>query len=65
MDEFKIESDKFYKKLFSFINLNHALVLSGYASRYIADMNEQEYGEYMVLLEYLDSRGIIDISKLK
>ena len=55
------ESEKFYKKLFHFLNLNQALTLAGYSKKYICEMTEQEYEEYLIGLEYLNMRGIIDL----
>ena len=56
------ESKKFYKKLFHFLNLNQALTLAGYSKKYICEMNAREYEEYLIGLEYLNMRGIIDLS---
>jgi hypothetical protein len=56
------ESEKFYKKLFHFLNLNQALTLAGYSKKYICEMNAREYEEYLIGLEYLNMRGIIDLS---
>jgi succinate dehydrogenase flavin-adding protein (antitoxin of CptAB toxin-antitoxin module) len=63
-DELRPESEKFYKKLFSLINLNQALVLSGYQNKYLCDMSEKEYHEYLIKLEYLNQRGIIDLDSI-
>lgn len=63
-NEFKKESEKFYKKLFHFLNLNQALTLAGYSKRYICDMDEKQYHEYLICLEYLHQRGIIDLDSI-
>ena len=64
MDEYKLESDRFYTKLFHFLNLNQALKISGYAVKYIRDMDEKEYHEYLIALEYLNQRGVIDLDSI-
>ena len=58
------ESQKFYNKLFNFLNLNQALTLSGYSKKYICEMNTREYEEYLIGLEYLHMRGVIDLSMI-
>lgn len=58
------ESERFYKKLFHFLNLNQALTLAGYSKKYICEMNAREYEEYLIGLEYLNMRGIIDLSMI-
>ena len=62
--EYEQESKKFYKKLFHFLNLNQALTLSGYSKKYICEMTEKEYEEYLIALEYLNHRGIIDLDSI-
>ncbi len=64
MDQFRLESEKFYTKLFHFLNLNQALKLSGYSVKYIQDMDEKEYHEYLIMLEYLNQRGVIDLDSI-
>ena len=56
-----MQTEKFYKKLFHFLNLNQALTLAGYSKKYICEMNVREYEEYLIGLEYLHMRGIIDL----
>lgn len=58
------ESNKFYKKLFNFINLNHALTLAGYSRKYICDMDDVEYHSYIIELEYLHQKGVIDLGPI-
>lgn len=60
-NELKAESNLFYKKLFQFLNLNQALTLGGYSTKYIHEMNEEEYEEYLIRLEYLHRRGVINL----
>ena len=60
----KLEAEKFYNKLFSFLSMNQALHLAGYCSKLVCDMNEEEYRNYMVSLEYLHQRGIINLDDL-
>jgi len=58
------ESEKFYNKLFHFLNLNQALTLAGYSKEYICEMNAREYEEYLIGLEYLHMRGVIDLNQI-
>jgi hypothetical protein len=58
------ESEKFYKKLFHFLNLNQALTLAGYSKKYVCDMDEKEYHEYLISLEYLHQRGVINLDSI-
>lgn len=63
------ESDKkaaqaFYNKLFLFLELNQALRFGGFNIKYIKDMNEKDYHEYLISLEYLHQKGVIDLDKL-
>ena len=63
------ESDKkaaqaFYNKLFLFLELNQALRFGGFNIKYIKDMNEKDYHEYLISLEYIHQKGVIDLDKL-
>ena len=63
------ESDKkaaqaFYNKLFLFIELNQALRFGGFNIKYIKDMNEKDFHEYLISLEYLHQKGVIDLDAL-
>lgn len=60
----KLDAEKFYNKLYGFLGMNQALHLAGYCSKLICDTNEEEYRNYMVTLEYLHQRGIIDLDNL-
>ena len=63
------EADKkaakaFYSKLFMFLELNQALRFSGFNVKYIKDMNEKDFHEYLISLEYLHQKGVIDLDAL-
>ncbi len=64
-EKLKAESKAFYSKLFSFLQLNQALRFSGANIKYIKDMNEKEYHEYLISLEYLHQKGVIDLDPLR
>lgn len=64
MDKEKLEATKFYTKLFKFLELNQALRYSGYCKKFVHEMDEEEYHQYLILLEYLNERGVIDLDSL-
>lgn len=64
MDKEKLAATKFYTKLFSFLELNQALKYSGYCGKFIHEMNEEEFHQYLILLEYLNERGVINLDSL-
>ena len=64
-DNLKAESDKFYRKMFRFIEMNTALKYSGNCSKFLSEMNQKEYEEYILQLEYLHQNGIIDLTSLE
>ena len=61
---FEPESKAFYSKLFSIINLNYALCVSNYCPKFICEMNEHEYQEFLVRLEYLHHTGVINLDEV-
>lgn len=62
--EDKIAATEFYKKLFHFLNLNEALTHAGYSKKFVCQMTEKEYEEYLIKLEYLNMRGVIDLDSI-
>lgn len=60
----KCESQRFYEKLFNFISLNMMLSQTGYAKKLICEMDDKDYEEYLVSLEYLHQHNIINLDNL-
>jgi hypothetical protein len=56
--------EAFYSKLFNSLDLNQALVLAGYPVHYICEMDERQYNDYLVALEYLHINGVIDLGQV-
>lgn len=64
MDDLLDKSQKFYNRLLNFLYLNQALVLTGLSTKFIHEMDEVEYEEYLISLEYLNHHGLIDLDQL-
>jgi hypothetical protein len=60
----KCESNRFYEKLLNFISLNMMLAQTGYTKKLICEMDDKDYEEYLVSLEYLHQHNIINLDNL-